>query len=197
LQRPDSLARTNNNYLARRHDCRHPEAGATGISGSTWRAVWVYRWIFRRRGTGLRLADSYQQPLWHLRRLPHRANRLSDRNRLRLGDVASGEGMSRSDQKQSWRSRLGWLAGQLFVIFLGVSAAFVVENYRETLNQREELRQAVNHLPPDQRQTILMTYFGGLSHRELAEKLNLPVSTIKGRARLGLQRLRQLLPEQS
>jgi len=38
--------------------------------------------------------------------------------------------MSRSDQKQSWRSRLGWLAGQLFVIFLGVSAAFVVENYR-------------------------------------------------------------------
>ena len=51
--------------------------------------------------------------------------------------------MSRSDQKQSWRSRLGWLAGQLFVIFLGVSAAFVVENYRETLNQREELRQAV------------------------------------------------------
>lgn len=61
----------------------------------------------------------------------------------------------------------------------------------------EELRRAVNHLPPDQRQTILMTYFGGLSHRELAEKLNLPVSTIKGRARLGLQRLRQLLPEQS
>ena len=47
------------------------------------------------------------------------------------------------DQKQSWRSRLGWLAGQLFVIFLGVTAAFVVENYRETLSQREELHQAV------------------------------------------------------
>ena len=40
-------------------------------------------------------------------------------------------------------SRLGWLAGQMFVIFLGVTAAFVVENYRETLNQREELHQAV------------------------------------------------------
>ena len=51
--------------------------------------------------------------------------------------------MSRSDQKQSWRSRLGWLVGQLFVIFLGVSAAFVVENYRETLNQKEELHQSV------------------------------------------------------
>jgi RNA polymerase sigma factor (sigma-70 family) len=60
----------------------------------------------------------------------------------------------------------------------------------------EEVRQALQHLPPEQRQTILMTYFGGFSQRELAEQLNLPVSTIKGRARLGLQRLRQLLPEQ-
>ena len=51
--------------------------------------------------------------------------------------------MSQTDQKQTWRSRLGWLAGQLFVIFLGVSAAFVLENYRETLSQREELHQAV------------------------------------------------------
>jgi hypothetical protein len=51
--------------------------------------------------------------------------------------------MSQTDQKQTWRSRLGWLASQLFVIFLGVSAAFVVENYRETLGQREELHQAV------------------------------------------------------
>ncbi|HEX2910878.1 MAG TPA: sigma-70 family RNA polymerase sigma factor [Chloroflexia bacterium] len=59
-----------------------------------------------------------------------------------------------------------------------------------------EVRKALQHLPPDQRHTILMTYFGGLSQRELAEQLKVPVSTIKGRARLGLQRLRQLLPEQ-
>lgn len=51
--------------------------------------------------------------------------------------------MGTSDQRQNWRSRLGWLAGQLFVIFLGVTAAFIVENYRENLSQREELRQAV------------------------------------------------------
>lgn len=60
----------------------------------------------------------------------------------------------------------------------------------------EEVRRALQHLPPEQRQIILMSYFGGLSHRELALQLKLPVSTIKGRARLGLQRLRQLLPEQ-
>ncbi len=32
--------------------------------------------------------------------------------------------------------------GQLVVVFLGVSAAFIVDNYRENLSQREELRQA-------------------------------------------------------
>jgi hypothetical protein len=51
--------------------------------------------------------------------------------------------MGRADQKPNWQGRLGWLAGQLFVIFLGVTAAFIVENYRETLSQREDLRQAV------------------------------------------------------
>src|SRR5919204_2367800 len=44
---------------------------------------------------------------------------------------------------QTWRSRLGWLAGQLFVIFLGVSAAFLVENYRQNENDKAEMMQAV------------------------------------------------------
>jgi hypothetical protein len=51
--------------------------------------------------------------------------------------------LAESDPKQNWRSRVGWLAGQLLVIFLGVTAAFVVESYRETLSQHEELHQAV------------------------------------------------------
>ena len=44
---------------------------------------------------------------------------------------------------QTWRSRLGWLAGQLLVIFLGVSAAFLVENYRQRENDKAETMQAV------------------------------------------------------
>jgi len=57
--------------------------------------------------------------------------------------------MAERDQQQTWRSHLGWLAGQLLVIFLGVTAAFIVENYRENLSQREELRQAVAGLVSD------------------------------------------------
>jgi hypothetical protein len=51
--------------------------------------------------------------------------------------------MTKLDQKQGWRARVGWLAGQLLVIFLGVTAAFVVENYRETASQQQELQQAI------------------------------------------------------
>ncbi len=63
------------------------------------------------------------------------------------------------------------------------------------LLRTEEIRQALRELPIEQRQIIFMTYFGGFSQRELADQLNLPVSTVKGRARLGLQRLRQLVTE--
>lgn len=51
--------------------------------------------------------------------------------------------MSHLDQKQSWRQRLGWLLGELIVVFAGVSAAFVVENYRDNRNQLNEMHQAV------------------------------------------------------
>ncbi len=51
--------------------------------------------------------------------------------------------MTKLDQKQDWRARAGWLAGQLLVIFLGVTAAFVVESYRESITQRQDLQQAI------------------------------------------------------
>ena len=39
---------------------------------------------------------------------------------------------------------MGWLVGQLIVVFAGVSAAFVVENYRDSKNQQAEFRQALS-----------------------------------------------------
>jgi hypothetical protein len=51
--------------------------------------------------------------------------------------------MSRLDQRQSWRQRLGWLASELLVVFAGVSAAFVVENYRDNRKQIAEMHQAI------------------------------------------------------
>ncbi|HEY0583704.1 MAG TPA: sigma-70 family RNA polymerase sigma factor [Chloroflexota bacterium] len=54
----------------------------------------------------------------------------------------------------------------------------------------EAARVALASLPPEQKQVIELAYFGGLSHTEIATQLAAPVGTVKGRIRLGLDRLR-------
>jgi RNA polymerase sigma-70 factor (ECF subfamily) len=56
----------------------------------------------------------------------------------------------------------------------------------------QHLRLVLAQLPPDQRQIIELAYFGGLTHSELAEYLGLPLGTVKGRLRLGMEKLRSL-----
>lgn len=58
---------------------------------------------------------------------------------------------------------------------------------------RADLGQALSRLPALQRQTIELAYFNGLSSTEIAARLREPVGTIKGRLRLGLAKLRELL----
>jgi RNA polymerase sigma-70 factor (ECF subfamily) len=64
--------------------------------------------------------------------------------------------------------------------------------------RREEarsVRSALATLPDDQRRTIELAYFGGFSHSQIAELLDEPVGTVKGRMRLGLEKLRRQLAE--
>ncbi|HEY8622597.1 MAG TPA: sigma-70 family RNA polymerase sigma factor, partial [Casimicrobiaceae bacterium] len=59
--------------------------------------------------------------------------------------------------------------------------------------EREEVRSALSKLPAEQRDGIELAYFGGLTYPEIAEKLNLPLGTVKSRLRLGLQKLHGIL----
>jgi RNA polymerase sigma-70 factor, ECF subfamily len=64
--------------------------------------------------------------------------------------------------------------------------------------RREEagtVRHALDSLPSDQCQVIELAYFGGFTHTEIADMLDAPVGTVKGRMRLGLKKMRAQLGE--
>lgn len=57
------------------------------------------------------------------------------------------------------------------------------------------IRRALAQLPVEQRMVIEQGYFEGYTHVEIAERYNLPLGTVKGRMRLGLQKMRAILQE--
>lgn len=59
--------------------------------------------------------------------------------------------------------------------------------------ESERIRAAVATLPPEQRQVVEMAYFAGLTHVEIAERVGIPLGTVKGRMRLAVDKLRDAL----
>jgi RNA polymerase sigma-70 factor (ECF subfamily) len=60
-------------------------------------------------------------------------------------------------------------------------------------DEAREIRAALEGLPSEQSHVIELAYYGGFTHSEIATMLDTPIGTIKGRMRLGLQKLRSQL----
>ena len=58
---------------------------------------------------------------------------------------------------------------------------------------RDQIREALKALPPEQSMILDLAYFSGCTHVEIAELLNIPLGTVKGRMRLGIEKMRGLL----
>jgi RNA polymerase sigma factor (sigma-70 family) len=66
----------------------------------------------------------------------------------------------------------------------------------ELRSRRAAVQGALQQLPEEQRQTLELAYYGGYTQSELAERLGVPLGTIKSRMFTGLSRLRELIPQE-
>ena len=80
----------------------------------------------------------------------------------------------------------------------GYAAAAIVDETAAALLEavadapdRERVHASLRALSADQREAIQLAYFGGLTHREIAEATGLPLGTVKSRLRLGMAQLRR------
>jgi RNA polymerase sigma-70 factor (ECF subfamily) len=59
--------------------------------------------------------------------------------------------------------------------------------------RRKEVREALVSLSDDQRQVLQMAYFGGMTQAQIAERLEIPLGTVKTRTLAAMRKLRGLL----
>jgi RNA polymerase sigma-70 factor (ECF subfamily) len=59
----------------------------------------------------------------------------------------------------------------------------------------DQVRAALLELPAEQREAIELAYFCGLSQQDIADRLSLPLGTVKSRTRLGMRKLKTLLDD--
>ena len=69
-----------------------------------------------------------------------------------------------------------------------------IYNRPEESDQIEKMyvKQLLNQLPDMQRKLIDLSYFSGYTHKEIAQKLNMPLGTVKTRVRLAIKHLRSI-----
>ncbi len=105
---------------------------------------------------------------WLLSIVRHRAIDQVSRRPISSRMVELNEGQSDSERAEVWRQ--------------------VYERMRN-----EEIRAAVTQLPDEQRITVELAYFGGMSQSEIADRLDVPLGTVKSRIRLAFRKLQAFL----
>jgi RNA polymerase sigma-70 factor, ECF subfamily len=68
----------------------------------------------------------------------------------------------------------------------------------DVLSEQERkvrVQKALKELPADQLEVVSLSYIEGLSHSEIADRLHLPLGTVKSRMRLAYQKIRELVED--
>ncbi|MGP1382027.1 MAG: sigma-70 family RNA polymerase sigma factor [Thainema sp.] len=97
----------------------------------------------------------------------------------------------RSRQRESLRRRKNQTL--VFQDSIHSSSSSIDEIFQQ--EQKQEIRSALSQLSEQQQQLLRMSYYDGLTQSAIAERLNLPLGTVKSKVRRGLLKLRQVLQD--
>lgn len=78
------------------------------------------------------------------------------------------------------------------VAILPPAVADTMEQAQRSI-EGQQVQDALEQLPPDQQRSVVLAYFGGYTHDEIAHQLGVPLGTVKSRLRIGLQKMRGYL----
>ena len=120
------------------------------------------------RASGTYRSDRSTGRSWLLSIVHHRSIDKIRGRQTRLQPVELEEGMNVPDSSDVWADVSNALTG-------------------------EDVRHALSQLPPEQRDTIELAYFKGYTQSQIAQLMEVPLGTVKGRMRIGLHKLRTLL----
>lgn len=98
---------------------------------------------------------------------------------------------TRSRSIDRLRARRPAVSDRLADPLTDLPAAADVEATSAAREWETNCRAAIAELPADQRRALELSYFEGLTHREIAERTATPLGTVKTRIRLGLMKLRE------
>jgi RNA polymerase sigma-70 factor (ECF subfamily) len=149
-------------------------------------AATVYRTAFRVLGNATQAQDVVQDVFMRLWRQPDRfdAARGSLGNYLRV--------MAHTRAVDLWREgKVALRARERLQLLAAQPADAGPALATELRGDRLVVLAQLTHLPPLQRQALVMAYWGGLTAEEIAARCGVPVGTVKSRIRLGLMKLRQ------
>ena len=141
-----------------------------------------------------RAEEVMQDTFWQLWQRPDRFDPVRGRLSTFLAQIARSRSLDRLRAERSRTDRVE--AARLEIEVHGDEADLEAPDARLALTERgEQVRAALAQLDVDQREIVGLTYFEGLSRAEAAERLALPIGTVKTRLRRGLERLRRALAQ--
>lgn len=107
--------------------------------------------------------------------------------------IARNRAIDRLRRRKRWRLKLARAEAMGALEATRVAPPEVNEAAQPGWHVHQSVHAALAGLPPEQGETVRLAYFHGLTHSEIAARLNIPMGTVKTRLRLAFDKLRVAL----